>query len=71
MSKSKRTPEEIATSLPILTTIGFTKTGGLWKVITLRTQGTQVLSVEMSEGDTRAIALEQFKITAANLFLGE
>lgn len=69
MSKAKRTPEEIADPLPILTSIGFHKKGGLWQVYTLRTQGTKVLSFELSEGDTRMIALEEFKKIAVREFI--
>ena len=55
--------------LPIMTTLGFKKQGGLWYVIELKTQGDKVIDVKLSEGDTKAIALEAFKIKAANSFL--
>ena len=69
MAKAKRTPEEIEQELPILTSVGFNKMDGLWRVYTLRTQGTKVLSVELTEGDTRFIALEEFKKIAVREFI--
>ena len=61
--------QEESQELPIMTTLGFKKQGGLWYVIELKTQGDKVVDVKLSEGDTKAIALEAFKIKAANSFL--
>lgn len=68
MAKAKKT-EETETELPILTSIGFHKVKGLWEVYILKTQGSSVLSVEKSEGDTRYIALEEFKKIAVREFI--
>jgi hypothetical protein len=60
---------ELAIEEPILTSLGFHKSGGLWVVYKLKTKGNVVLSVELSEGDTRGIALEEFKKKAVTEFL--
>lgn len=66
---SKKKSHEQEESLPILTSLGFTKQGGLWVVYTIKTQGDKVVSAEVSNGDTKAIAFEEFKIKAVKEFV--
>lgn len=57
-------PKEI----PKLVAFSVAKIESQWFVIKLTIQGDQVLAIEMSDGDMKAIALEEFKIKVAKEF---
>lgn len=56
MSKNKQ--EE----LPIIKSLSLHKHNGLWSVLTISTQGNEVINVEMTEPNMRDISISELKI---------
>lgn len=54
-----------------LTTLGVIRLGDGWRVVTLVTQGDQVLSRTLTEPNMRSITLDEFKRQAALKFWRE
>ncbi|CAK0774854.1 hypothetical protein CCP3SC1AL1_760019 [Gammaproteobacteria bacterium] len=56
---------------PIYTTIGLERDSIGWYVVTVTTQGNEVIKGERTESDLKAIAIDQFKVKAAAMFTVE
>ena len=54
---------------PIIKSIGILKQPKGWSVVKLTTQGAQVISQEMSEANTKAIAMANLKIAVVRELL--
>lgn len=61
--------EETKESLPVVKALSLVRGSDGWQVLTITVQGDRVLSVEATEPNMRAIALETFRITASKEFM--
>lgn len=66
---AKTRTEKREESLPVVTALSLVRGKDGWQVLTLKVQGDKVLSVEATNPDMRAIALEQFRIRASKEFI--
>lgn len=62
-----------ADEAPILTSVGYTKLAEVgqnnWVSYVMKTQGTKVLSIDVTEPDARAVAEDLSKISFVNSFM--
>lgn len=65
----ERQTEETTESLPVVTALSLVKGAQGWQVLNMKVQGDKVVSVDATEPNMRAIALESFKIAAAKAFM--
>lgn len=65
---SKPVAKGEANTAPIYTTVGLERDSIGWFVVTVTTQGNEVISGERTESDLKAIAIDQFKVKAAKMF---
>ncbi len=64
MAKIKLDPKEEASVTPIQKAFTVERVAGGWQFITLMFQDGQIIDIERSEPDLKAVALEKFKIAA-------
>lgn len=68
-TEERKAKEASQESLPVVTALSLVKGKDGWQVLTLKVQGDTILSVDSTEPNMRAIALEAFKIAASKEFM--
>ncbi len=66
---TEKREDEVTEALPVVTALSMVRTREGWRMLTFKIQGDKVLDVSATEPDLRAIALEEFRKTAAKEFM--